>query len=143
MTLTCDQVRSELEDWPALRRRPTWGGVVRHTWSCAACRAELVAVVVVAERVGVAVRALPGPPPRVAGALMAALAPGEAPGPGLGDTSAGVSGEEGADRPGLGPRPSRAWQRLARAAPYLPPLLRLAADPWALLRPWLSAAEAG
>ena len=117
--MTCAQVRSHLLDWPVVSGLPAWSEVVRHTWECRACRAELVAVVVLAERVRMTVQSLPGPPETLRRAVLGGQDPALA-----------------AARPRL---PARV--RLAQARPYLPPLLRLAADPLALVTSWLPVAS--
>lgn len=133
--MTCAEVRRQLEVWPALDP-----AVVRHTWECAACRAELVSVVVLAERVRLAVEALPGPPEalrqRVLDAVGVAAAAPEA---GLAAEPADTPGRPAAGGACSEARPRvPARIRLAQAGPYLPPLLRLAVDPLAMVTPWLA-----
>lgn len=111
--MTCAHVLQRLEDWPGITEQPAWGAIVRHTGTCRACRAELVALVVLAERLRMAVQSLPGPPDALRRTVL------------------------GEREPAAKRAPLPARVRLAQVRPYLPPLLRLAADPWALVPPWL------
>lgn len=61
--MTCAAFRAQLDAGPPVLAAPDWAAAVRHTWDCAACRAELAATVALAERVRAALCALPGPPP--------------------------------------------------------------------------------
>ena len=97
--MTCADVRPCLDDWPALAHDPAWGAVVRHTWDCAACRSELVVVMALAERVRLALEALPPPPAALRRSVLRA--------------------EETANQ-----KPSL-QARLAELRPYVPPILRL------------------
>lgn len=115
-------MRAHLDGWPAVCRQPVWPALVRHTWDCGACRAELVTVTVLAERVRAAMAALPEPPDALRRAILEAEEPAAA-------AAAAV-----AQDPHLG-----ATARLAQLHPYLPPLLRLAADPLAVVFAWLPA----
>ena len=109
--MTCQEARASLGDWPTICGTPGWADVVRHTWACPACRAELVAVVVVAERVRVAMEALGGPPEALRARVVGTQQPPQAQ---------------------MTPR-----DRLERALPYLPPIVRVAVDPLALVARWL------
>jgi hypothetical protein len=120
--VTCAEVRVHLDSWPAVRRQAVWGALVRHTWECGACLAQLVLVTVIAERVRAAVSALPEPPDGVRRAILGAEGR---------DAGAAAAGTRD-------PRPGAAT-RLAQIRPYLPPLLRLAADPLTVVSAWLPA----
>lgn len=111
--MTCARVLQRLEDWPGITEQPAWGAIVRHTGTCRACRAELVALVVLAERLRMVVQSLPGPPDALRRTVM-----------GEGETATTRA-------------PLSARVRLARIRPYLPPLLCLVTDPWALVPRWL------
>ncbi len=122
--MTCAEVLRHLEDWPAIREEPAWGAVVRHTWDCPSCRAELVGAVVLAERVRAALEALPDPPERVRRAVL------------------GGAGLAGSERETERPAHHSPRARLALAGPHLPLLVRLAVDPLALVAPWLPVPSA-
>ncbi len=113
--MTCVQARTHLREWPEIRAKPGWSRLVRHTWECRDCLRELVAVIVLAERVRVAVEGLPKAPPAVRWAVL---------------------GTQGATPPQDAGHAS-AWARLDRARPYLPPAFRLVTDPLALVARWL------
>ncbi len=114
--MTCVDVLDLLDGWPGVCNDPDWGDVVRHTWKCADCRAQLVAVVVLAERVRAAMDLLPDPPASIRVAVFG--------------TGAAVGG---APRE----RPLRA--RLLWLETRLPPLLRAALDPMTALTSWTPA----